>query len=138
MDINGVVTLDLESVNQKLSNENINRGLFFMLDSQALPDMNNYVPLKEGELRMSGHVEARDTLVWNTPYAAVQYYGKAGKSSGFKSDKQRRYFFWALKNGFITQGYTTPGTGPKWDEVAKANHMESWLNAFLIGAGLNE
>ena len=132
------VIVDLEELTEKLSQSNIDKGLFYMLDAQALPDMNNYVPLKDGTLRMSGHVEGNDTLVWDTPYAMSQYTGTAGKLTfGFVSDRQRKWFFANLNAGTLpTAGITTPGTGPYWDQVAFASHGDSWVEAFLMGAGL--
>lgn len=38
-----------------------------------------------------------------------------GRPQPFKTDKQRRYFFWALRNGKITVPYRRTGTaGRKW------------------------
>lgn len=34
-----------------------------------------YVPLDEGQLKGSGHIENATDVVWNTPYAKYQYYG---------------------------------------------------------------
>ncbi|WP_238140599.1 minor capsid protein, partial [Streptococcus suis] len=31
--------------------------------------------------------------------------------------------------------YTTPGTGKRWDEKAKAIHMTDWVQRFVKGAG---
>lgn len=134
--INVVVYLD--ELTEKLSQSNIDKGLLYMLDAQVLPDMNNYVPLKDGTLRMSGHVEGNDTLIWDTPYASAQYNGTAGKrAGGFVSDRQRKWFFANLNEGTLpSAGYTTPGTGPHWDQVAFANHGDAWTDAFLMGAGL--
>lgn len=130
---------DLDSALNKISEANLEKGLYYMIDAQALPDMNNYVPLDGGELRMSGHREG-DTAVWDTPYAKVQYDGTAGRSKGFVSDKQRRWFFANMVddngNYLYEPGYTTAGTGPKWDEVAYAAHGEAWLQAFIVGADL--
>lgn len=132
---------DLDTAMELISPANIERGLFFMLDAQALPDMTNYVPLDGGELRMSGHRED-SSLVWDTPYAGAQYSGTAGKPPGvWHSDRQRKWFF---ANFFDDAGnymppdtgYTTPGTGPAWDEVAFASHGQDWMNSFLVGARL--
>jgi hypothetical protein len=46
----------------------------------------------------------------------------AGRKQGFKTDKQRRYFFWALKNGKITLPYKRTGTlGRKWTTSVSAD-----------------
>lgn len=137
VDING----GFDDVLDKISPANIEKGLFYMIDAQALPDMNNYVPLDGGELRMSGHREG-ESLVWDTPYAGVQYAGTAGKPPGvWYSDKQRKWFFANFfddDGNYIPpeKGYTTPGTGPEWDAVAYAAHGDAWMNSFLEGAGL--
>ena len=109
------LNIDLSSVIDTLSPANIERGLFFMIDGQALADTNNYVPLDGTELRQSGHREGA-SMVWETPYANAQYRGTNGIAD------------------FAV--YTTPGTGPNWDQVAFASHGEDWINAFLVGAGL--
>jgi hypothetical protein len=49
---------------------------------------------------------------WNEPYASRQFNAPAG---------------WH---------YTTPGTGPRWTETAKAKYMNSWKKAFVKGADL--
>jgi hypothetical protein len=39
----------------------------------------------------------------------------AGRKQGFKTEKQRRYFFWALREGIIKLPYKRTGTlGRKW------------------------
>lgn len=128
------MSIDLSKAIKQFSDANIKRGMYAMAN-QMLSDMTNYVPLKDSGLRQSGHVESEDTLAWDTPYAAAQYHGTAGKKKGFVSDKQRRFFFWALNNGGLPSGYTTAGTGPHWDEVAKGKHMNDWTDAFVKGAG---
>lgn len=139
--INVSIDSNIDGVMELLSENNFQKGLFYMIDAQALPDMNNYVPLDGGELRMSGHRED-DTAVWDTPYAGVQYNGTAGKPPGvWYSDKQRKWFFANFfdDNGNYIgyeKGYTTPGTGPEWDAVAYAAHGDDWMNSFMIGAGL--
>lgn len=88
----------------------------FALANQALADMNQYVPRQEGNLRMSGHVASnKEQLIWDTPYASSQYRGGNSKAT--------------------FRNYTTPGTGPYWDMVARANHMADWEQAWIKGAG---
>lgn len=121
----------LEEALRKTSPGNMERTKQALLN-QMLADMNNYVPLQDGGLRGSGHISG-DDLVWRTPYARAQYYGI--KRRGFVSDKQRRWFFWALKQGFIAKGYTTAGTGPQWDAVAKGVHGGDWTRLWTQEAG---
>lgn len=115
MQISMDVDIDFSGIKKKFSKSNIDRGMFAMMETQALPDMTNYVPLDGGELRMSGHRED-SYLVWDTPYADAQYYGTNGKA--------------------IFSQYTTPDTGPTWDEVAKAHHINDWTDAFIGFADL--
>lgn len=122
----------LDEALKKTSKANMERSKQVMLN-QMLADMNNYVPLRDNGLRSSGHVQG-DDLVWATPYAKAQFYG-IKKRKGFVTDKQRRWFFWAKKQGFITKGYTTAGTGPHWDKVAEGVHKESWKRVWMTEAG---
>lgn len=126
--------VDLTPAIKQFSEANVKRGMYAMAN-QMLADMTNYVPLKDTGLRQSGHVESEDTLAWDTPYASAQYYAHF-KRNLFYTDRQRRWFFWALNNGGLPSGgYTTPGTGPYWDQVAKGKHMNDWTKAFVKGAG---
>ena len=75
----------------------------YVLANQVLADSNNYVPELSGDLKRYAVISNDNkSITWNQPYARFQYYA----------------------NG--TFNYTKPGTGPKWDEVAKRNHMSSW------------
>lgn len=109
------IQVDLKGAKKKLSDHNIRRGHIAM-SSQILLDSDLYVPNREGHLRPSGHM-SRDgkEVSWNTVYARAQFYGK---------------------NGIVTfRKYTTPGTGKRWDEKAKAIHMTDWVRRFVKGAG---
>lgn len=107
--------LRLEQVYDKTSPANHQRGMFSMTN-QMLADMTNYVPLQDGELRTSGHTEENRYLIWDTPYAGAQFTGQ-------------------IKGSPIVN-YTTPGTGPYWDQVARGNHMSDWRQAYVQGADL--
>lgn len=77
-----------------------------VLDAQALKDSNYYCPLDTGMLQKSGitnTVIGKGQLVWNTPYAKEQYYGKPNKSH------QRN-----------------PNATMKWFEVAKSKNIKNW------------
>ena len=104
------VSVKLDRAKMKLSEGNIRRGRF-ALANQALADMNRYVPINEGIVRVSATI---------APYGKVQY-------QGYRKSKKGKVFF---------RKYTTPGTGPKWDEKAKGIHMKAWEKAFVKGAGL--
>lgn len=104
------VEIDLSGAQRKLSPQSRQRGQY-ALANQALADMNPFVPMKKGILRMTGHVEdSGNSAVWNTPYAAEMFY-------------------------MPKLNYTTPGTGPRWDNKAKGMYMRDWERAYMKGAG---
>lgn len=115
------LNVDLSAIEKTLSSENHKRAMFYMLETQSLPDMTIYVPLLDGSLRTSGHATEHDTLTWETPYASAQFAGSYTNKKG---------------THVVFSDYTEPGTGAHWDLVAQGNHMDDWLNAYLIGAGL--
>lgn len=93
---------DLKGI--KVKTDRMVKTAQYALANQVHADSNIYAPKKVGDLRSQSSV-AMDgkSIIWNVPYARYQYYGM-----GFK--------------------YTTPGTGPKWDQKAKSIHMASWIN----------
>ena|SRR5699024_611528 len=104
------VSVNLDGVRKKLSIQSHQRGQYAVAN-QALSDMNPFVPKKKGILRMTGHVEGGgEYVVWNTPYVARMFY-------------------------IMMYNYTTPGTGPRWDNKAKAMFMSDWIKAYMKGAG---
>ena len=104
------VSIDLSGAKAKLSNDRVKRGRYAVAN-QAMADMNQFVPMKEGILRMSATIDIDGTAInYNTPYAS-------------------RLFYYQMVN------YTTPGTGPRWDNKAKSIFMSDWVNAFMKGAG---
>lgn len=104
------VEIDLSGARAKLSPQAHQRGQY-VVANQALADMNQFVPMKEGILRMSGTIDIDGSAVrWNRPYAAKMFY-------------------------MMMYNYTTPGTGPRWDNRAKSRYMVDWENAYLKGAG---
>lgn len=103
------VTINLEPAKAKLSQAKINRGRY-ALANQAIMDMNQFVPMREGILRMEAHINSDGSAInYTVPYAA-------------------NLFYMAKRN------YTTPGTGPRWDLKAKSMFMSSWIEAFKRGA----
>src|SRR5690625_2637886 len=104
------VDVDLSGAMAKLSPQNHQRGQYAVAN-QALSDMNPFVPMDEGILRMSTSVASDGSAInYNQPYSAKMFY---------------MYMY----------NYTTPGTGPRWDLKASASHMKDWENAYLKGAG---
>lgn len=82
----------------------------YALANQVHADSNRYAPFRTGDLRNQSYVTADNKqIVWNVPYAKAQYYGRVGKGR------------------YPVRRYTTPGTGPRWDEKAKAIHLDSWI-----------
>lgn len=103
------VDINLSVAKRKMSQKSVKSGQYG-LANQALADMNPFVPMQEGILRMTGTIDVDGGGInYNVPYAA-------------------RMFYMPMYN------YTTPGTGPRWDNKASAIHMKDWLNAFIKGA----
>ena len=78
-----------------------------MLSSQILRDCNEYCKMDTGMLIMSSYIHSRlkeGILIWNTPYAARQYY-----------EIQTAY----------TQG-GNPNATWRWCEVARNRYHERW------------
>lgn len=70
--------------------------------NQVMADMNQFVPALDYDLRNQSAIAVDGkSIYYNVPYA-------------------RKQFFVQHSN------YTTPGTGPRWDEVAKSKYMSSW------------
>lgn len=106
------VQIDLRGVDRKISNQAFRRGRIAMA-SQMAADMNRFVPLKNSYLRKSGIPVADGSLIiWNSVYAHRQFTAPPG---------------WH---------YTTPGTGPHWDQKAKQAYGKQWTETFARGAGL--
>ncbi|MCP1102592.1 hypothetical protein M2454_001904 [Aequitasia blattaphilus] len=131
------ISIDLDGVSKKLSRGNFKRGQYAMAN-QMLADMNQFVPKKSNTLRQTGRVSGDGSeLIWSTEYAGIQFYGPKGGRKKKLTDKQRKFIFWALKNNpkLLKKGYSTLGTGPRWDLKAKGLYMKKWEQAFLKGAG---
>lgn len=124
------VKIDLKGVEKKFSPENFAKGKL-AIANQMLLDMEPYVPKRKGELRSSGHAR-QDSIIYETPYARLRYYGK--KRKGFFSEKQRKFFF-ANKEKLLSQK-PKPGTGPRWDKKAAALHSKNWADVGLKAMGL--
>lgn len=70
--------------------------------NQAHADMNRLIPKKTGQLRTESQVNERDsTILYNAKYAKYQYYNKY-------------------------ENYTTPNTGPYWDEKGQRLYGRLW------------
>ena len=107
------VKIDLEGVRNKLSPQAQDRGQHNMANRMLATMNENFVPERDGNLRKFSHVDAgNDSITWEMPYARKHYYTN------------------------FSPNYTTPGTGPKWDEKAAGIFMDDWKEAYLKGAGI--
>lgn len=94
------VKKDLKGVKPRL-NQMTNRGQY-ALANQVHADMNLYVPMLSGDLRNHSSVtNDGKAIVYNSVYARRQFYNQFSN-------------------------YTTPGTGPRWDQKAKSIHGRQW------------
>lgn len=107
------ITVDLKGVHAKLSAQNFERGQYNMAQRMHATMNENFVPMRDGNLRSLSNVTPDGKqIVWNSVYARRHYYAPG------------------------TWKYTTPGTGPKWDQKAKGVFMSDWIEAFKKGAGI--
>lgn len=86
--------------------------------NQAMLEMSQYVPKREGYLRDSGTMSLDGKrITYHEPYAKAQFYGFIGKSR--------------------IHNYTEPGTSRRWDLRMKGNgqKMNNVKHAFTRGAG---
>ena len=77
--------------------------------------MDKYVPKNIGNLRTVVRLEA-DSITYESPYAHAQYKG--------------------IVNGSKVRRYTTPGTGPRWDErmkTAEINQIVKEVEKYMGG-----
>lgn len=103
--------IDLDGVRKKISDEAILNGRRAFAN-QAMADMDPFVPMQNGILRMSVSMTMDGGEIhYNAPYAAVQFY-------------KQMY------------NYSTPGTGPRWDLKAQSMFISDWIKAFTEGMGL--
>ena len=66
--------------------------------------MDKYVPKDNGILRENVTIDS-NSITYEQPYAHAQYIGEV--------------------NGGVVSNYTTPGTGPYWDERTKSVDMQN-------------
>ncbi|GIO25167.1 minor capsid protein [Oceanobacillus sp. J11TS1] len=103
------ISINLDGAKRKMSQQSRKQGQY-ALANQAMADMNQFVPMKESILRNTATIDIDGGGInYNTPYA-------------------RKMFYMMMYN------YTTPGTGPRWDNKAKTIYINDWLNAFIKGA----
>lgn len=96
------------------------------LDNQVITDSNPHVPFQSGDLRrgaIRGTRAGSGEVVWDSPYARYQYYGKVMVGPPPKQVTD------------IPLQYHTPGTGAYWFETAKGTCKKVWINGVRKIAG---
>ena len=93
------------------------------LADQILTDSNQYVPKQENTLRETpaNHIDTsgeKTYLVWDTPYAAYQWYGCWPDGS------------------HVIKNHTTPGTTTRWVLTAQKKNRDKWLKVAQEAAKL--
>lgn len=105
------VSVNLDGLNNMLSGRSLRRARH-VLANQAMQDMDQFVPYKQGHLAGSAHLDAEDNIVYDTPYARAQFYGLiAGK--------------------YPVVHYTRtehPQATKRWDLKAKELYGDEWAN----------
>ena len=97
---------------------------------QVERDCRPYIPRATGRLRGSGKVCGR-TIVWDVPYARLQYFGKVyvdpvRKIAGFPVAGGWRSFR-GQKKIRTERNFHHDDGGPLWFKRAKAAHLAEWV-----------
>lgn len=88
----------------------------YIVANQAMADMKQFVPYKQGQLAGSAHIdENKRTIVYDTPYAKAQFYGFI---TNYKTEQQSR-----IRNYTRTEH---PKASRRWDLRAKNLYMNKW------------
>lgn len=98
------------------------------IDTEVLRTSEPYIPLDTGKLKQSGitgTVIGSGKVVYNSPYACYQYYGKlmVGKAPKTLTNKLLNYHSGDSKRGAF------------WFERAKADHLHGWIKGAAQVAG---
>lgn len=105
------VTYSGKHVEDLLNQSSMNKAAY-VVANQAMADMDQFVPYKQGHLAGSAHIDNnKHTIVYDGPYARAQFYG--------------------MIHGYPVKNYTqTPGRYPtkRWDLQAKSLYMDKWLH----------
>ena len=81
----------------------------YVVANQAMQDMDQFVPYKQGHLAGSAHISGnKQTIVYNTPYANY----KTGQQSRIRNYTRSEH----------------PQASRRWDLRAKNLYMNRWLN----------
>ena len=110
-------SVDLSGLNSILSGSRLRRAQYVLVN-QAMADMEQFVPYKQGHL--SGQVAMSidgKSIVYTVPYAKAQFYGFI---TNYKKGRQSRI-----------RHYTTtvhPLASRRWDLRAKSLYSDRWAN----------
>lgn len=108
------------------------------LNEKIIQDCTPYVPMENGGLRKNVHTEGEDYIVWNSPYAHYQYYGRVYSPNIpiYEKDENGNktviigWFSPPGKKKIPTDrymGYKTAGTTNEWFNAAKRDHGQEWI-----------
>lgn len=90
----------------------------YVVANQAMQDMDQFVPYKQGHLAGSAHISSnKQTIVYDEPYAKAQFYGFI---TNYKTGQQSR-----IRNYTRSEH---PQASRRWDLRAKNLYMNRWLN----------
>lgn len=112
------ITVDLGRINKKFG-PNAKKVAEYAIANQAMLDMEQFVPVKSGHLRGTGHVSG-NKIIYATVYAGAQFYGGAYN--------KKRSWHWSKGK--------TAGTGPRWDKKASAMYGSKWADKGKEALGL--
>ncbi|MEE6638559.1 minor capsid protein [Limosilactobacillus pontis] len=85
--------------------------------NQAMEDMDQFVPFKQGHLAGSAHISGnKQTIVYDAPYAKAQFYGFITNSKTGQQSRIRNY----------TRS-EHPQATRRWDLRAKNLYMNKWI-----------
>lgn len=89
----------------------------YVVANQAMEDMDQFVPYKQGHLAGSAHIsDNKQTIVYDAPYAKAQFYGFITNSKTGQQSRIRNY----------TRS-EHPQATRRWDLRAKNLYMNKWI-----------
>lgn len=102
------VKVDLSRIEKRISPSKF-KSVQYSLANKVVKDTERFVPMREGHLRSNvALLSSGQTIRYGIAYATYQYHKKY-------------------------RNYTTAGTGPRWDMVAKGKYLSSWRNLVQKG-----
>lgn len=110
------VTVTGSQLSDILSGQSLQRARYTLAD-QAMSDMDQFVPFKQGDLAGSAHLDGNDNIVYNTPYAKAQFYGFI---TNYKTGQRSRVRHYTVSEH--------PQAYRRWDLRAKSLYGDDWAN----------